>query len=55
MLTIFYITPTCFGATTSPSSESGHQNFFKTYNNKLDHNKQTYVVASIVEDFISFG
>ena len=41
MLTIFYIALTCFGAIISPSSESRHQNFFKTYNNKIGHNKQT--------------
>jgi len=55
MLTTFYIAPTCFGAITSPSSESGHQTFFKTYSKKkIGHNKQTFVLVSTVQNFISF-
>jgi hypothetical protein len=45
MRTIFYIVPTCFGAIILPSSGTWHQNFFKTYSNKIGHNKHIYVVV----------
>jgi len=31
----------CFGTLISPSSGSWHQNFFKSYGNKIGHNKHT--------------
>jgi hypothetical protein len=36
-----------FGIFISPSLGSAHQYFFKTYTNKIGHNKHTYVVASV--------
>jgi len=42
MRTVFDVAPICIGAIISPSSGSWHQNFFKTYSNRLRHNKLTY-------------
>ena len=53
--TIFYTAPVCFGITISPSSGSWHQNFFKIYSNKIGHNKCTYVMVSIMQNFTGFG
>jgi hypothetical protein len=47
--------PTCFGVIISPSSGSWHQNFFKTYSSEIDNSKCTYVVASVVLNFMGFG
>jgi len=43
MRTIFYIAATCFGVIVSPSSGCWHQNYFKTYSNKVCYNKHAYV------------
>jgi hypothetical protein len=42
MLTILYVTAICFGAIILPSSGSWYQNLFKTYHNKISHDKHTY-------------
>ena len=54
MRTVFYVTAACFGAIISPSSGSWHENLFKTYSNKVGHNKLTYVVVSVVQNFTVF-
>ena len=54
MLTIFCMA-TCFGTIISPSSESRHQHFFKIYMNKIGHNKLTYVVVLVAQNFTAFG
>jgi zinc transporter ZupT len=48
MRIILYIAPTFFEAIVSPSSSSYHQHFLKTYNNKIGHNKHTYVAVGVV-------
>jgi hypothetical protein len=55
MDTTFYIAPTCFDIIVSLSSGSWHQNFFKTYSNKLAPNKFTYVVVSMVQNYTGFN
>lgn len=54
MHTIVCIAPTCFGVIISPSSGHGHQNFLKTYSKKTGHNKHTYVMVPVVQNFIGF-
>jgi hypothetical protein len=41
MLTIFCVSPTCFGAVISPSSGSGHQSLFKESRNKISNSKRS--------------
>jgi len=52
---ICYGASTCFVINIAPSSGRLHQNFSKTCNNAIDHNKHTYVVVSIVQNFTGFG
>jgi len=51
----FYIGPTRFGTIISPSSQSWHQSFLKTYDNKIGHNKHTYVVVLAVQNSTGSG
>jgi len=45
LINIIIIIITCFGAVILPSLGTWHQNFFKTYSNKLRHNKHICVVV----------
>jgi hypothetical protein len=40
-------THTCFDVIFLPFSGNWHQNFFKTYSNKVGHNRHTYVVVDV--------
>jgi hypothetical protein len=51
--TILYIAPTYFGIILS-SSMSWYQSSWKTYSNKIGHNKPTYAVVSIVQNITGF-
>jgi hypothetical protein len=39
----------------TPSSGSWHQSFYKTYSNKIDHNKHTYVLVSKVQNITGYN
>jgi len=52
MLQYFYIVPIRFDVIISPSSGSWHQRFFKTYSNKIGHNKHA---VSTVQNVTGLG
>jgi hypothetical protein len=52
---IFYTAPKRLGANILPSSGIWHKNVFKTYNNKIDHNKHTYFVLSVMQNLTYVG
>jgi len=47
MLTVFYLAHTRFGVVNSPPSAGWQHFFFKTYSNKIGHNKHTSVVQNL--------
>ena len=55
MCSIFYIDATCFGVIISPSSVSWHKLFNTAYSKEIGHNKCTYIVVSIVQNFTGFS